>query len=90
MTGPRLPVPTVMRSTERIGVTSAAVPVKNSSSAMYSSSRGTAHLAHLEAEFARQVHDRVARDAAEHRMRQRRRQQHAVLDQEQVLARRLR
>src|SRR6185437_8680269 len=38
--GPRRPLPTGMRSTERIGVTSAAVPVKNSSSARYSSSRG--------------------------------------------------
>ncbi len=32
--GPRLPEPIVIRSTERIGLTSAAVPVKNTSSAM--------------------------------------------------------
>src|ERR1017187_9175947 len=35
------PWPTVMRSSERRGVISAAVPEKNPSSAMYSSSRGT-------------------------------------------------
>ena len=40
--GPRLPAPTVMRSTERTGVISAAVPVKKSSSARYSNSRGSA------------------------------------------------
>ncbi len=33
-TGPALPSPTGMRSTERMGVTSAADPVKNTSSAM--------------------------------------------------------
>src|SRR5256885_7599864 len=38
--GPTFPLPTVMRSTERIGVTSAAVPVKKASSAMYNISRG--------------------------------------------------
>jgi len=38
--GPRLPAPIVMPSTERMGETSAAVPVKNSSSARYSASRG--------------------------------------------------
>ena len=35
-TGPLLPIPIVLWSIERIGVTSAAVPVKNTSSAMYS------------------------------------------------------
>src|SRR5205807_8175354 len=39
VTGPRRPMPTVMRSTERNGVISAAVPVKKTSSAMYSISR---------------------------------------------------
>jgi hypothetical protein len=39
--GPRAPRPTLILSTDRIGVISAAVPVKNSSSARYSSSRGT-------------------------------------------------
>src|SRR5262249_33848107 len=34
VTGPRRPEPTTMRSTERIGVISAAVPVKKISSAM--------------------------------------------------------
>jgi len=34
VTGPRWPAPSVMRSSSRIGVTSAAVPVKNASSAM--------------------------------------------------------
>src|SRR5690606_7676178 len=37
--GPRLPAPISMRSSSRIGVTSAAVPVKKASSAMYTSSR---------------------------------------------------
>ena len=46
--GPRLPAPTVMWSTERIGVISAAVPVKNISSAMYSISRGIGCLAHFD------------------------------------------
>jgi hypothetical protein len=32
--GPRLPWPSSMRSSSRIGVTSAAVPVKNASSQM--------------------------------------------------------
>lgn len=34
VTGPRMPAPMVTRSSSRIGVTSAAVPVKNASSAM--------------------------------------------------------
>ena len=37
--GPRLPAPIIRPSSSRIGVTSAAVPVKNASSAMYTSSR---------------------------------------------------
>src|SRR5574343_1148920 len=37
--GPRLPMPICTRSSSRIGVTSAAVPVKKASSAMYTSSR---------------------------------------------------
>src|SRR6266496_6481602 len=40
VTGPTLPSPTVILSTERIGVTSAAVPVKKTSSEMYRISRG--------------------------------------------------
>ncbi len=40
VTGPRLPEPIVILSTDRIGVTSTAVPAKNSSSATYSVSRG--------------------------------------------------
>lgn len=39
MTGPGLPAPMARLSTSRIGVTSAAVPVKNASSDRYSSSR---------------------------------------------------
>src|SRR2546423_5825096 len=39
VTGPREPLPSSMRSISRMGVTSAAVPVKNASSAMYTSSR---------------------------------------------------
>src|ERR1039458_10692321 len=38
--GPRRPAPMVIRSIERIGVISAAVPLKKTSSAMYNSSRG--------------------------------------------------
>src|SRR4030065_2099049 len=37
--GPRVPSPIARLSSSRIGVTSAAVPVKNASSAMYTSSR---------------------------------------------------
>src|SRR6185503_6450183 len=40
VTGPRRPRPTLIRSTDRIGVTSTAVPTKNISSARYSDSRG--------------------------------------------------
>src|SRR5208282_2180696 len=40
VTGPATPLPMVMRSIERTGVTSAAVPTKNTSSARYSISRG--------------------------------------------------
>src|ERR1035441_10776557 len=40
VTGPRCPLPMVMRSMERMGVISAAVPEKKTSSAMYSISRG--------------------------------------------------
>ena len=86
VTGPRRPLPTVMRSTERMGVISAAVPVKNSSSAMYSISRGIEDLAHFEAHVARQRDHRVARDAAQHRMREARRVDHAIAHHEQVLA----
>src|SRR5450759_3412422 len=39
VTGPRRPAPILRPSTSRIGVTSAAVPVKKASSAMYRSSR---------------------------------------------------
>src|SRR6476660_9251980 len=41
VTGPRRPRPTFTRSTDRMGVTSTAVPTKNTSSAMYSISRGS-------------------------------------------------
>src|SRR4029453_15079757 len=41
VTGPRRPRPTFTRSTERMGVTSTAVPAKNTSSAMYNVSRGS-------------------------------------------------
>ena len=41
VTGPRVPAPTVIRSTDRIGVISTAVPAKNTSSARYSISRGS-------------------------------------------------
>jgi len=40
VTGPRTPAPTVILSTDRIGVISAAVPTKKTSSARYSISRG--------------------------------------------------
>ena len=40
VTGPGLPAPIVILSMLRMGVISAAVPVKNTSSAMYSISRG--------------------------------------------------
>src|SRR6266550_5436446 len=38
--GPVMPLPTLILSTERMGVISAAVPVKKASSAIYSISRG--------------------------------------------------
>src|SRR4029077_13596530 len=40
--GPTAPLPTTILSTERIGVTSTAVPTKNTSSAMYNISSGVA------------------------------------------------
>ena len=71
-------------------VISTAVPVKNSLIGDVQQLARHRALAHLDAALARQPHHGVARDAAEHRVRQVRREQHAVLDQEQVLARRLR
>ena len=84
--GPRLPSPTGILSTERTGVISAAVPVRNTSSAMYKQLARNVLLEHGDAGRLREPHDRVARDARQDRRGDGRRVELAVLDQEQVLA----
>ena len=86
MIGPRLPSPTGILSTERTGVISAAVPVKNTSSAMYKQLARNVLLEHLDAGRLRETHHGVARDAGQYRRGDRRRVELAVLDEEQVLA----
>ena len=81
--GPR---PILTRSTDRIGVTSTAVPTKNTSSAMYSISRGSV-CSRTSKPRSRAMRDhRVARDARQHRVADRRRVDDAVADDEHVLA----
>lgn len=67
VTGPAWPPPTVIRSTLRTGVTSEAVPVRNSSSAVYRLSRGTGSFPHFQTQIAREDDHGVSRDALQRR-----------------------
>ena len=62
MIGPRPPLPTVIRSTERIGVTSAAVPVKKARLPR-KARRAEWCALYGDAEFLANLDDAVARDA---------------------------
>ena len=88
--GPRWPSPTVMRSTERIGGDLDRGAGEEQPRRRGTASRAAARISRTSMpQLARQRHDGVAREAAEHRVRQARGEQHAVLHQEQVLARAL-
>ena len=85
-TGPRRPLPIGMRSMERMGVISAAVPEKKTSSAMYSISRGmSVSITGMPLSRA-SARMRIARNAGQHRRAQRRSVDLAVAHHENVLA----
>ena len=88
--GPTTPSPMGRSSTSRIGVTSAAVPVRNASSASQQLVARDAPLVNRDPLLARELEDRVARDALEDRAREVRRVEDALLHDEEVLARALR
>ena len=85
--GPREPLPSSMRSSSRIGVTSAAVPVKKTSSAMQVLVARDALFLQLQAQILADREHGVAGDAVEGAGRQVGRVDDAVLDHEDVLAR---
>ena len=74
VSGPRAPLPTVRSSISRTGVISAAVPVKKTSSARVELVARQRALRPFDAELAAQREHGVARDAAEDRAAERRRE----------------